>query len=306
MIRINLLKQPAARKTKKRKLSLRFFIIPGSVIGFAVVCVGLWWTLKTLALFSAKEKAQEVVRDDYTPSTFASTQAVEDVVVDVTDAKDKLSRRGLLKLHYNEFSILEKINYEIHFAKNVCDLLGKAVFPGVDFTAIKVHSFNTMQGTGVTRSKEDVVRLFEALRREHFELLPKPDTKITSREGGFAFVVECRLELPLNLEDPFLIDADNVADRDDLDMLVKRVVDVAKEAGVQIGTSPSFLASSSEDDYRLHRYHITGRSSYTTFTAFINSLYARRIPCAFEMFKLTALNSTTLKIEADIIFTTKK
>ena len=306
MIRINLLKQPAKKKIKKRKLSLRLFIIPGSIIGFVLLCAGLWWILKTFAFFSAKEKVKDIVRDDYTPSTFVSTQAVEDVVADVTDSKDKLNRRGLLKLKYEELSFIEKVNYELNFAKNVCDLLGKTVSPGIDFNTIQVGSFNTLQGRGVTKSKEDVVKLFEAFRSENIEIVPKPETKITGSDGGYKFVIVCRLELGLNLEAPFLIDAQNIIDIEELDIIVKRVLEVAKDERVRINSGPTYVTSFFEDNYKRYRYRITGASSYNAFVAFINSLYARQIPCAFEKFKLTAFSETSLGIEADLIFTTTK
>lgn len=307
MIRINLLKQPAKKKIKKRKLSPRLFIIPGSIIACVLLCAGLWWTLKTAARFSSKEKAKDMVRDDYTPSTFRSPQAVEDVVEDVMDSKDKLDKSGLLRLRYEEFSFMEKINYEINFAKNVCDLLGKTVFPGVDFNTIALSSFKTLQGKGVTKSKEDVVTLFEAFRRENLQIMPKPETRITANDGGgYKFVIVCLLELGLNLEAPFLIDANTIIDNDELEILVKRVEDVAKDEGLYINSGPKRSDSFLEENYRRHRYHMTATSSYNTFVAFINSLYTRHIPCAFEKFTLTALNETSLKVEADLIFTTVK
>ena len=60
------------------------------------------------------------------------------------------------------------------------------------------------------------------------------------------------------------------------------------------------------DDYRRIRYHFSGVSSYNTFVAFINSLYNRHVQCAFERLKLAALSENSLKIDADIIFTTSK
>ncbi len=307
MIRINLLKQPAKKKIKRWKLSPKVFIIPVSIVCVLMVSVGIWWVIKHFDLFSAEKKQQDIVKDDYTPSTFVSSNIVEDVVDDKFDTKDKLTERGLEDFPYEKLSFIEKVNYEIHFAKNICDLLKRTVQPGVDFNSIQADSFNTLKGVGIADSKDKVVNLFILLRdHKKVELLPKPQSKFSRSGGVYSFNILCKTEFGLNLEAPFFIDAEEIIDYEELDLSVKRVVDVAKDEGVNIRSGPDRIDASLIDGYRRIRYHFSGVSSYNTFVTFINSLYNRHVQCAFEKLKLTALSDNSLEIDADIIFTTSK
>ena len=282
------------------------FIVPGSAVGILLVCAGMWWIIQYFDLFSPKEKHKDSVKDDFTPSTFVSSNVVEEVVSDISDSKDKLKQRGILDLSYEELSPIEKINYEIHYAKMVCDLLTRTVLPSVDFSSIKVDSFNTFYGVGVSNLKDKVVALFEALKKEKIEIQPKPQTKITKRNGGYRFTILCKTGFGLNLEAPFLLDAEDIIDYEELDIVVKRFIDVADDNRVNITSKPYRIGTSFFDDYRRFRYRLSAVSSYNNFVNFINSLYKRQIPCAFEKFKLTALGENSLEIDADIIFTTAK
>ena len=306
MIRINLLKQPAKKKLKRLKVSPKVFIIPGSVVGIVIVCFGIWWAIKYFGLFSGEKKQQDIVKDDYAPSTFVSSNVVEDVVDDKFDTKDKLTERGLQDYPYEKLSFIEKVNYEIHFAKNICDLL-KTIQPGVDFNSIQADSFSTLKGIGVANSKQKLVNLFKSLK-EHkkVELYPKPQSRFSRNGNTYSFHILCKTEFGLNLEAPFLIDAEEVLDYDEVNLLVKRVMDVAEDEGVSIKSGPDRIDASLLDGYRRIRYTFSGVSSYNTFVTFINSLYNRHIQCAFEKLKLTALSENSLKIDADIIFTTSK
>lgn len=304
MIRINLLKQPAKKKSKKLKLSPKFFIIVGITSGVLLVSAGGWWGFKKLYLFLPEGKQKVVVKDDFTPSTFVSAYNVEEVVRDVNDSKDKLKRRGVLDLPYEQLSFVEKINYEIHFAKNVCDLLTRTVIPGVDFKNIQVSSFKTFKGVGVSNSKENLIKVFKLLKKEKVEILPKPQTVIRKSNNGYQFTISCITEFGLNLEAPFLLGPDDVLEYEEVDMVLKKIVNIAEDDGVNITSGPFRLKAFFVGDYRRFRYRLSGTSSYSNFVAFINNLYERHVPCAFEEFKLTALSENSLKIEADIIFTT--
>ena len=282
------------------------FIVPGSVVGTLLICAGIWWIIQYFNLFSPKEKFLDSVKDDFTPSTFVSSNVVEEVVSDINDSNDKLKQRGILDLSYEELSTIEKVNYEIHYAKMVCDLLTRTVLSGVDFTSIQVDSFTTFYGIGVSNSKENVVALFEALKKEKIYIHPKPETRITKRNDGYGFVILCETEFGLNLEAPFLLGVEDVIDYEELDIAVKRFIDAAEDNKVNITSKPYRIDSSFFEDYRRFRYHFSAISSYNNFVNFINSLYKRHIPCAFEKFKLTALGENSLKIDADIILTTAK
>lgn len=307
MIRINLLKQPAKKKKKRWRISPKVFIVPGSIAGIVIISVGIWLLIKQLPLFSGERKRQIIVKDDYAPSSFVSSNAVEDVVNDKFNTKDKLSERGLEDFPYNRLSFIEKVNYELHFAKNICDLFNKTVQPGVEFNRIEADSFNTLKGIGIANSQEKVVSLFKELKEnKKVNLLPKPQSKFSGSGSMYTFNFLCKTEFGLNLEAPFLIDAEEIIGYEEVKLLVKRVRDVAADEGVSIRLGPERIDASFQNGYRRIRYHFSGTSSYNRFVSFINSLYDRHVQCAFEKIKLTAVNDNFLEIDANIIFTTSK
>ena len=108
------------------------------------------------------------------------------------------------------------------------------------------------------------------------------------------------------MEAPFLLDAEDIIDFEELDILVKRVIDVAEDNRVNITSKPERLDAFFLDDYRRFRYRFSAISSYNNFVNFVNSLYDIYVQCAFEKFKLTALSENSLEVNADIIFTTSK
>lgn len=307
MIRINLLKQPAKKKIKRGKVSPKVFIIPGSIAAVVILCAGAWWAIKIFNLFSPKDRQKVVVKDEYAPSSHISTNVVEDVVDDKFDTKEKLTERGMLDYSYEKLSFIEKVNYELNFAKNVCDLLTETIQKGVNFSSIQADSFNTMKGIGVTDSKEKVVILFKSLKdHKKVELLPRPHSKFSGSGNAYSFHILCKTEFGLDLEAPFIIDVEEIINYDELDLLVKRIVDVASDEGVTIRSGPARIDASLLDGYRRIRYHFSGVSSYNTFVTFINSLYNRHVQCAFEKLKLTALSENALEIDANILFTTSQ
>jgi len=255
-------------------------------------------------LFSNKNTATRTVKDDFVPSSIVSSHIVEEVVGDLTDSKDKLNRRGILNLPYEQLSFIEKVNYEIHYAKNIFDLLSRAAFSGIDFNSVQVSSFKSLQGVGICSSKDHVIQFFKALKKEKIELFPKPKTQIRKSGAGYKFTIDSNTKFGLNLEAPFLLGPEDILTYKDLSVTVNNMVNAAQESGLHLQSEPRQKEAFFVGDYRRFRYRISGTSSYNAFISFVNSLYARHIPCAFEELKLTALNNASVQIEADIIFTT--
>ncbi len=304
MIRINLLKQPARKKVKRLVIPPKLLLIGSGVIGVVLLCIGGWWAISYFNLFSSKASRKSLATDDFVPSSLVSSHMVEEVVDDLSDSKDKLKRRGILDLPYEQLSFVEKVNYEIHYAKNVFDLLSRTALPGVDFTSVKILSFKTLQGTGLCDSKENVTGFFKTLKKERIELHPKPKTQIRRSDEGYKFTISGSTQFGLNLEAPFLLGPEDILTYDDLDITVKKVADIAKDGSVRIQSGLNHQEAFFVGDYRRLRYHFSATSSYNNFIAFINNLYVRQIPCAFEEIQLSAVTNTSVKIEADIIFTT--
>lgn len=305
MIRINLLKQPVKKRVKKRNLFpvlIKFFI--GSAVLFIITGAG-WYIWRQLHKITPTQKEVTVVRDDFVPSPQQGSSVVEEVVRDKNDARDMLRQRGMLELTYDQLGPLEKINYEIHFAKNVCDLLYRASPREVEFKRIEVRQFVLLKGEGGSNSKEKVADLFRSLKREKVDILPKPESQISASKTGFSFTITCKVGFGLNLTSPFLLSEGDLPIAEDIDVLLKRIVDIAVENKLRIKSGPTQVAASVEGKYRRVRYHMTGTATYTDFVACIENLYKRQMPCAFESFTLKAVTKNSVLIDAGFIFTTR-
>ncbi len=305
MIQINLLKQPQRKSIKRIKLSRKSIIIASSVVGVLLLSIIGWRLFLIFKSSLKKDDTKITVKDDFSPSTYLNPKNVEEVVRDINKLNDKLDKRGFLKIPYDEMSSIEKINYEIHFSKNVCDLLTRTAIPGIDFKNLEVDSYNTLIGIGLCDIKENVIKLFKSLKREKVEILPKPQSIIRKQHHWYQFTISSVLpEFGLNFEAPFFLGPNDLPDHEDLDLIIKKMVQTAKNDNIKITSGPNRVESYFKGDYRQFRYQLKGKSSYTDFVIFINSLYNRQIPCSFQMFKLKAEGKNILKIEADIVFTT--
>ncbi|MGD9201702.1 MAG: hypothetical protein PVI26_09080 [Chitinispirillia bacterium] len=304
MIHINLLKRQYKKKFILWKFSTRQLFIIGYTTGALVICTTGLVIIKGIFFSNPKITNEYIIKDDYSPSTFVKSNAVEEVVRDVNDLNDKISKRGLLDLPYEQLSFLEKINYEINFAKNICDLLHNTFIPGVDFRNLQINSFKSFGGDGLSKSKENVIKVFNALKQEKVEILPKPETSITKKENIYYFKISCITEFGLDLEAPFLLGYDEVLADNDLSIIIQKILVVAEEKKITVSSDPTLYKSNVIGDYKRFKYHFSGTSSYSDFVAFINSLYDRHIPCAFESFKLKALEQELLSFEAKILLTT--
>lgn len=304
MIQINLLKTTVRKRPKKLTFDRKALIKIGVIVVIFFACIGVVVVVKNIINASSRSKQEYTVKDDYTPSTYTHPNNVEEPVRDNSDETDKLKRSGVYDSPYAEMSFNEKINYEIRFAKNICDLLNRTVKTGVDFKSIQARSFNSFNGTGICDSKEDIINLLRLLKNEKVEILPKPHTLIKKTGDGYHFSVSCITEFGYDHGAPFSVGTDDLPEYEDLEFLLKKIMNTAEDDKVSISSGPKRLDASFRGDFRQFRYHISGLSTYPNFVAYVSNLYKREIPCAFEMFKITALNEMTVQIEADIVFTT--
>jgi hypothetical protein len=266
---------------------------------------GGWWAYRYSGWFTPASQRTATAQDDVQPSTFVSRHVVEEVVGDVDSDRETLTKHGFLDLSYEQLSTVEKVNYEIHFAKNVFDLLARTAVSGVDFTRVQLKSFGQFTGSGQCGSREKIGRFFEGMKREKITLRPKPETIIRGSDDGFRFTITGDTRFGLNLESPFLLGPDEIMAYRDCEETIRRIYSVAKDEGLR-GNEPSFMEAAMADSYRRMRYQYSATGSYNSVVSFINTLYARRIPCAFEQFTLTALSASSVKMETGILLTTQR
>lgn len=271
---------------------------------FVLLLVAGWYACDRLGLFRPRERAG-IVRDDYAPSSFVGAGVVEEVVREVHESRGEVQRRGVLMLPYDELPFAEKINYEILFARSLFSILTRAVPRGVGFRELHISAFKTLYAVGLCESKEKVRAFFEGLRREHVDLLPKPYTRISLREGSFQFAVSCNAGFGLDVADPFVdLSLSHIPAHTDLESVVETVVNRARQNGITFSEGPERLGAVMFGGYRRFRYKLGGSTSYLNLVSFVNSLYDSRIPCAFEEIRLTAISEDRVRLAAELVIYT--
>jgi hypothetical protein len=307
MIRINLLKEPSAVRHPKKRMNL----VPALLVIAGVVVAGgagaMLWKFRSALIPRPHpvETTEYAVKKESAPSTYSQHHIVEDVVKEVSDANQKLTKSGILTLPYDELSFAEKINYEILFAKNIADLLGKAVPGGIGLRSLEANNFQTLYAVGLGPSKDAVQGMVSQLKTEGVEILPPPYSFIKPNDGkSFKFAFSCKCEFGLNLADP-LIDAP-FAPKDDLPSLLATFAQFAKENGIAVTGKPKQLSSEKVGGYYRTCFEWTGSGSYKNFVKLVMRLYQANARCAFKRISLVALPGANLKIDSQILLTTRE
>jgi hypothetical protein len=306
MIRINLLK---GVERKKRPAPLR---IPGSVIKGAIVFLlvailaGAGYLLITSGILKKKPVIVHAEVEHTPPQPIAGSNVVEDVVHEIQGSRDVQEKGGVLHLSYADLSFAEKINYEILFAKNVCDLLARSAPAAIGLKTLEAREFQSIYGVGVSPSQGVITDFFNTLReKEQAELLPRPHTNIMQRGKGYQFVFTMKKEFGLNLLSPVVnLSLRQLPNRDNLDATVRKFMAVADECQLKSTQQPRQVATTTYERFRRFTFKYRCTASYAQFVRFVDALQSAGIPCAFESFKLVAQSKSILIVDAQIVFTT--
>jgi hypothetical protein len=331
MIRINLLKNTSRKRTRIRVALPVGAIVKTlvAVIVLALVAVSgmyafRWWknrpenppafAVKERPQTSPEAKAPEGARTeeekpvvtDFEPSTHVQQNMVEDVVSDVSTAADKGATSVLAGLSYAEMSRGEQINYECTFAKNVLQILTKAVPEGIGFSTFSIDSFQTVSAIGYAPDRDLVTSLFTNLRREKFEVSNPPNSYIrSSGRQGFRFSFTCDVPLGSNPANPWLL-TDHLESAGQLGAGVRAFTKTASRSGVILSHGLTHLKTSTTGAWRRSVYHLSGVGSYRNFVGFVLQVNQNHIPCAFSTIHLIARSSGSVEISADVVFTTRE
>lgn len=307
MIRINLAKKSSQKRKRTRKVAVpRKLLQFGTAALVILICgsVGYYFLdFKKLATKKSIPHTDHAV-DEYRPSSFVNFLGIEDIVPDRSMATDKLQTRGILNLPYNQLSFIEQVNYEMYFAKNVLELLGKTALSGVEFKNLALQSFNTFSGVGLSSSRERVKQTFSNLRKENVTILPKPFSYIDSTGSGYRFIIACKVDFGLDFEAPFLLGADDIMAVSEIKPTLKNITETAEYDSVRLLTDLNQTQNTLLGKYRRFSYTFSAAGSYAHLTNFIMNLNRRRIPVAFESLRIKAVKQNELKIDAEIVLTT--
>lgn len=303
MIRINLL------KTNVRKPSRESSIVPkilwglGGVIVLAIVAGAVSIGLNLITQ-PGRTTPQMVAEKSYAPSTFSGNEVVEETVREI-DPQDKLNRTsGKLSLAYNELSFEDKINYEIHFAKNVCEFLADVVPEGIGFKRFEAKDFESLYGSGISDSRSLIAKMFKGFIQKGTSLLPKPYTIIRPKDGNFQFILSGTQQFGLDLATPFIISPNQLPSRDDVPFKIKEIAKIGTENGLTFKDDLEAQPVEAVGKSRRHRFTFNADGSYGQFVRFVAQLHESKIPCAIERFELNAVSNDRLNINGRLFITT--
>jgi hypothetical protein len=144
-----------------------------------------------------------------------------------------------------------------------------------------------------------------SLKSERVEILPPPYSFIKPNNGkSFKFAFSCKLEFGLNLADP-IIDAPFKSKEDALSQL-SAFTQAAKESGITVAGLPKQISSEKVGVYYRTCYQWSGNGSYKNVVKLIMQMYQTNTKCAFKRISLAALSGANLKIESQILFTSRE
>jgi len=237
------------------------------------------------------------------PSSLVRTNMIENVVRELGNESRAVKK---FDAAYEDMSTVEKINYEVLFARNAFQYITRSVPPGVRLRTVEIENFRTVYTSGVSPSREMVQELFSAFRRERGELLPKPFSHIKDDAGGgFQFVVTAKPRFGLELDDPFQA-LDHLGFKESLTANLRKFSRLAGSNNFKMRAAPSQISVDRVGSYRRVVYKAEGESTYRDFHKFVLALYDEKVPCAFRKITLTARNNDVVHVSAEILFTVKE
>lgn len=304
MIRINLLKSTTRGKTKSSvKVSP---IIPVVILVVILLGAGGYFGYKMVPGLIQPRKSQKPVVVVSAPPpvpVHSGPNMIEEVVKEVGE-EHKEQRK--LNIPYAEMTFLEKVNYEVTFARSVFQLLSRAIPSGIGLKLLEIENFMTVYATGIGQTKDLISTTFNALKKENLEILPQPHSYITANGNkGFKFVVTCKTDFGIDHSDTFQ-PWEHIGTRDDIPFLLKKINDISVTNNVRFKGKPAQVSAEDVGLYRRYVYNFKGKSEYKNFVSFVLGLYNEKIPCAFKRVALKAGDGAVIDIDIEILLTLKE
>ena len=310
MIRNNLLKN-AAEKRRPRKRGSTVVLRAAGIAACAILVTlggigGYKWYAARRG--PAKPEVKQLPLQGPAPSSYASANMVEEVVKEVNDSRLKLRESGVLDLPYDELSFSEKINYELLFTKNVCEMLSRIIPRGIGLKSLEMDNFQTVYAVGIGSSKGMIEEMLTSLKKEKVTVLAPPYSFVKpAGKDGFRFAFSCKTQFGLNLTDP-LVDGSlaRLPSRESLPEMLDALMKVARQNRVMVTKKPRQVSTEKIGNYYRFIYQWSGVSSYKDFVKFILGLYDAKVLGALKRCDLMAQSSQVVKIESQIVVTTKE
>jgi hypothetical protein len=232
---------------------------------------------------------------------------VEDVVKEVNDSRLKLRESGILDLPYDQLSFSEKVNYELFFTKNVCEMISRIIPGGIGLKSLELDNFQTVYAVGVGSTRTIIEQMLTSLRREKVTLLPPPYSFVKpAGKEGFRFAFSCKTRYGLNLTDP-MIDGSlaRLPALESIPDLIKKFDSIAVNNNIALTKKPVQVSVEKVGNYYRYIYQWAGTATYKDFVKFVFNISDSRIMSAFKSCSLIAQTSAVIKIESQIVVTAK-
>jgi hypothetical protein len=149
--------------------------------------------------------------------------------------------------------------------------------------------------------------MLSSLKNEKLTVLPPPYSfvKPSGREG-FRFAFSCKTEFGLNLTDPMVdLSLSDVGSREAINNVLKSFSRIAKQNRIIFSKEPGLVSTDKVGNYYRSVYQWAGAGSYKDFVKLVGGMYAEKIPCAIKHCSLLAQTASKVKIESQIVVTTK-
>ncbi|HUI92274.1 MAG TPA: hypothetical protein VLX68_08510 [Chitinivibrionales bacterium] len=301
MIRINLLKGPSRHAGPAVGKILLIAVIVVAV-GAAGAALWMWGPAMIAAITPAPKTAEK--QDAAPVIASVNSSLVRDVVREVAGERRALPGAAQ-RIPYAELSITEKINYEMRFAANVAELLDRTVPPGVGLHAFEANNFQAVYAAGIAPSKELVQGMLASLKAQKVSLLPKPLTVVTpGAAGGFKFTVTGTVDFGLSPADSLIVPPFTVAG--EVPAALREMTKLAKENAITIVKAPARVSSETVGAYSRQLYQWTGQGPYKNFVKFLLRMRQAGQVCAFKRLAVSALSPASVKIESQVLVTTRQ
>jgi hypothetical protein len=310
MIRINLLKNSAEKPATKGVNTGKLLVISGVVVVTAAAIYGGIFGYRYVNTHrkATPSEVKSIAQKGPAPSTFSNANMVEEVVKEVNDSRLKLRESGVLDLPYDQLSFSERINYELLFTKNVCEMLSRIIPSGIGLKSLEIDNFQTVYAVGIGPSKNTIQDMLVSLKNEKVTVLPPPYSFIKPAwKEGFKFAFSCKTNFGLNLVDP-LVDGSlaRLPSKSALPEVFDKFEKLAKQNRITITKKLSQVSSEKVGSYYRILYQWTGASSYKDYVQFVIGLYDAKLMAALKRCALTAKSASTVMIESQLVVTAKE
>jgi hypothetical protein len=314
MIHINLLKNSAEKRSIKTLSMGKVFIAAGAVVITGVCIFGGMYGYRW---FKAHQKIVRVAsvtpmaQKGLAPSTYSASSAanmVEEVVKEVNDSRLKFRESGVLDLPYDQLSFAERINYELLFPKNVCEMLSRVIPAGIGLKSLEIDNFQTVYAVGLGPARASIQNMLLSLKKEKVNVLAPPYSFVKpAGKEGLRFAFSCKTNFGLNLTDP-IVDGSlsRLPSRGALPEVCDRFGILAKQNHITITKKIKQTSAEKVGNYYRVLYQWSGTASYKDFTQFVLGLYESKLMVALKRCALTAKTSSLIAIESQFVVTAKE